>query len=65
MKCVLNLSPCKVMRDFFNFWPKKIQKVNITLQGLRFKTNFINETYFSWKSMIQYCRTIFSDSAIF
>ena len=62
---VVILNPCKVIMCLFKFWPKKDQKVIITLQGLRIKTNVINQTCFSLKSMMQYCKTTFPDSVIF
>ena len=65
MEFFLILSPCKVIMTSWSFFSKKLNKSIRTLQGLRIKKNSINETYFSSKSMMQYCRTIFSDSDIF
>ena len=64
-KCIFDAFCCKVMRGLFNFWPKNIKNVTTTLQGLRIKTNLINQICLSLKSMMQYCDTNFSDSATF
>ena len=40
----LNLNICKIMTDFFKFWPKKIRHTVITLQILRFKQNCLSQS---------------------
>jgi len=51
--------------EFVQFLGQFFQKVIITLQKMRIKTNLINQTCFSLKSMMQYSKTTFSESAIF
>ena len=54
--------------DLLIFFSKNLNKHIETLQGLRIKTkltNVINQTCFSSKSMMQYCKTTFPDFVIF
>ena len=44
---------------------KKFQKAGIACLSLIFMTFDINQTFSLLKSMMQYCRAIFSDSVIF
>ena len=61
----LNLNICKVMTIFFKFWPKKNRKTAITLLILRFKQNYLSQSWISSKSIMQLTKTIFQNSAIF
>ena len=61
----LNLNICKVMTIFFKVWPKKIRKTVITLQILRFKRNWLSQSWISSKSIMELTKSLFQNSVIF
>ncbi len=53
------------MTVFFNFSGQNLKKTIITLQALRFKLTYLNQTCLSSKSIMQLTKTFLPDSASF
>ena len=61
----MNIKDKQAIPALWNFWAKLFQKVGITLLSLGCIKIDTNQTFSLLKSMMQYCRAIFSYSVIF